>query len=223
MVSSALKTLDALCQQGVFAVIRTSTADDALWLAEVLHDAGLGVIEITWTVPEAATVLHTLAERHPTLLFGAGTILTQADADAARAAGACFMASPGTDTARIRWANTQDVLWLPGCLTPTEIMTATQSGAPAIKWFPASLGGPAALKMIRGPLGHIPMICTGGIHWQEAATYLQAGAAAVGLGGTLASDAEISARDAAPITRRVTDCLEAVRTVLAAKCPQVST
>ena len=136
---------------------------------------------------------------------GAGTVLALDDAVKARDAGAAFLVSPSLDRDLIEWATDNAMPFVPGGLTPSEIVSAWALGASAVKLFPASLGGPGYLKDIRGPLRDIPIIPTGGVSEANAADYLAAGAIAVGVGGWLTAHDDVD-----EIVRRANRLAESV-------------
>lgn len=99
----------------------------------------------------------------------------------------------------------------PGALSPSEVLRAHAAGARAVKVFPAgALGGPRYVRDLRGPLGHIPLIAVGGVGPHNAADYLRAGAAALGVGSTLVDPALVRAGDLAALTRRARLLVHAV-------------
>jgi 2-dehydro-3-deoxyphosphogluconate aldolase/(4S)-4-hydroxy-2-oxoglutarate aldolase len=131
------------------------------------------------------------------LLVGAGTVLDVEGASAAVDAGATFLVMPVTDVEVIRWAAEREVPVFPGALSPTEVLAAWRAGASAIKLFPASVGGPALLRELRGPFPDIPLMPTGGVTADNARALIDAGAVAVGVGSWLAGapdDATLRAR-----------------------------
>ncbi len=113
--------------------------------------------------------------------------------DAARRAvdaGARFLVSPHTDLAVVAWAVEHGIPVIPGAATPTEIVTAWDAGATAVKLFPASTLGPAFVREMRGPLPDIPFVATGGITLESAAALFAAGVTAIGIGGWLTGAGE---------------------------------
>lgn len=124
------------------------------------------------------------------LAIGAGTVLTVEAAQRAIDAGATFLVMPHLDTEIVRWAADRGVPALPGAATPTEALAGWRAGAAAIKVFPASVLGPGFVRELRGPLPEIPLVPTGGVTAGNAAAFIGAGAAAVGLGGWLLGDGE---------------------------------
>jgi len=173
----------AVVEARLIAVLRGLDPGRVGEVTRVLRSAGIGVFEITMDSPGAMTsIRESVAEG---VVTGAGTVMSVADAGAAVDAGARFLVSPHTDLGVIRWALGNGIPMVPGAFTATEVSTAWNAGAGAIKIFPASVGGPGLLKALRGPFGDLPLIPTGGITADNAASFLAAGALAVGVGGWL--------------------------------------
>ncbi len=172
---------------GLVPVLRATSAEEAMTLADAILAGGIDILEVTMTVPGAIRVIEQLADHHgDKLLLGAGTVL---DAETARnclLAGAQFIVSPALDLPTIELCRRYSVPVMPGALTPTEILTAWQAGADVVKVFPCSaLGGAKYLKALQGPLPQIQLIPTGGVSLSTAAEFLAAGAFALGVGGDL--------------------------------------
>lgn len=169
----------------VVAIIRESSQRAGTEAAERLVDAGLGVVEVAMTTPGALDCVEALRHDRDGAIVGAGTVLDAPTARLAILAGAQFLVSPGINPEVVALAHRYDVAVLPGAQTATEIVAAMTAGADAVKVFPASRVGPAGLADLRGPLPHVPFIPTGGIAVDDAASWLDAGAVAVGLGSSL--------------------------------------
>ncbi len=159
-------------------------------LATELADAGARIFEVTLDAPSGADDLAALrtvlADRADgPFLVGAGTVMTSAQLDAALDAGADFGVAPLLDPDLVRTAIDSGLPFIPGGLTPTEIGRAWSTGATFVKVFPASAVGPALIRELRGPMPGIELIPTGGIDGSNVAEYLEAGSAAVGIGGAI--------------------------------------
>ncbi len=177
---------DQLQQKRIIAVIRTQSPQLAITLAGVAADAGLRLIEITWNTTEVANVIAQLRQQLPHCQVGTGTVLTSAELTQAIACGSQFCFTPHVNLALIEQATQANIPMIPGALTPTEIITAWQAGASAVKVFPIqAVGGVDYLRALQGPLGTIPLIPTGGVTLENARSFLQSGAIAVGLSGQL--------------------------------------
>lgn len=168
----------------VVAVIRHDDPSEAERIADAAIGGGVSALEVTFTVPDAARVIRRLVARHPSLLIGAGTVLTPNDADVAADAGASFIVSPVLDEALLGHAHGLGLATVPGCFTPTEIARASRS-ADAVKIFPASSLSPSYVRAVREVLPDVALMPTGGIAAEEVGAWLDAGATAVGLAGAL--------------------------------------
>jgi 2-dehydro-3-deoxyphosphogluconate aldolase/(4S)-4-hydroxy-2-oxoglutarate aldolase len=194
----------------VVAILRGRRAEHLDAVLGVLVDAGIRSLEITMTTPDALLAVRRAAARFgPEVTIGAGTVRTTADLDAAIDAGAAFLVSPHTDPVLAARARELGVAYLPGALTPTEIVVAMTAGATAVKLFPARLGGPRYLRDIREPLPDIPIVPTGGVSAENVADWFAAGAVAVGVGGTLIGDA-LDGGDLAALRQRAETLMKAV-------------
>jgi 2-dehydro-3-deoxyphosphogluconate aldolase / (4S)-4-hydroxy-2-oxoglutarate aldolase len=178
--------LQQLQQHRAIAVIRSPELQMGAQMAQAAAKGGIGLIEVTWTSDRAADLIAQLRSELPACQIGAGTLLHQDQLKVAIAAGAQFLFSPHTDPTLIELAVKQGVPMIPGALSPTEIVTAWQSGASSVKVFPIQgVGGASYIQSLRGPLEQIPLIPTGGVTVDNAVGFLQAGAVAVGLSGDL--------------------------------------
>lgn len=179
-------TLDRLHEQGVIAVLRGPSPELTLKMVEALIEGGIRAIEITYTTPEADTVVEKLVGLHGgDLVVGMGTLRTPEHADRAKGAGAAFVVSPHLEENLAGAMNRTGLVTMFGALTPSEVVRAHALGSNVVKLFPGSLGGPGYLKALRGPLPDIPLMPTGGVSLDNVADWLQAGAFAVGAGSNL--------------------------------------
>jgi 2-dehydro-3-deoxyphosphogluconate aldolase/(4S)-4-hydroxy-2-oxoglutarate aldolase len=177
-------------EQRVIAIARGLTPETATRLAEALSRGGVGVLEVT--VEEEGGIPAIAELRGSELLVGAGTVTSLGLATAALEAGAGFLVSPHFDDRLIRWSHEADIPFIPGAFTPTEIHSAWEAGASAVKIFPASIGGPELISAVKGPMPQVALIPTGGIDGDNAAAYLAAGAVAVGVGGWLTGHSDMA-------------------------------
>lgn len=172
-------TLDAL-RAGLVAVIRTDDPQTALKAGLRAAGEGACAVEVTWTTPDAHTVVRELVAQG--VRCGAGTILDETDAAQAAEAGAEFLVAPVNPPFLVPFSLSAGLLPVPGAATPSEIWSASHSGAPMVKVFPAArLGGPAFLRDLLAPMPTLLLMCTGGITRDSADDYLRAGAYCVGL------------------------------------------
>jgi 2-dehydro-3-deoxyphosphogluconate aldolase/(4S)-4-hydroxy-2-oxoglutarate aldolase len=177
--------------QKCIAIIRGRTVAHFADTARTMVQSGIRLLEFPLTTAGVCDVLpHVVAEHRDTAYVGAGTVTTLERAQAAHEAGAQFLVTPNLDLAVVDYARKVALPIFVGALTPTEIHSAWQAGATAIKLFPASIGGPTYLEELRGgPFPDIPLIPTGGVDNTNAQAYLNAGALALGMGSALLGSA----------------------------------
>ena len=179
---------EAIRSHRLVAVLRRVEPRERLVaLVDELVDDGVRVVEITMDSPSAADDLAAVRERVAGrgVMVGAGTILGGTQLEDALTAGADFGVAPILDLGLLGGALAAGLPFVPGAMTPTEVATAWASGATFVKLFPASAVGPGMVRELRGPLPDVQVIATGGIDAANAAAFLEAGAAAVGIGGAL--------------------------------------
>jgi 2-dehydro-3-deoxyphosphogluconate aldolase / (4S)-4-hydroxy-2-oxoglutarate aldolase len=176
--------LSALEESRAFAVIRTDGAESAEAAGRACLRGGLRFLEITLTVPDALAVVAKLS-REEDAIVGVGSVTSREQVAASARAGARFSVSPHLDPDLIAEARARGLLASAGGVTPTEMMAAHRAGAEVVKIFPGSAFGPGYLKAIREPLPFLRLMPTGGVDEKNLSTWLDAGACAVGLGGSL--------------------------------------
>lgn len=180
---------------GIIPVVRAASGSEAVEVAEVIREGGIPILEITMTVPGAVGVINELSKRYADeVLVGAGTVLDPETARACIAAGAQFIVSPSLNIQTIDLCKAQRIAIFPGALTPTEVVTAWQAGADAVKVFPCSaVGGAKYLRALKAPLPEIKLVPTGGVSLTTAAEFIAAGAWALGVGADLVNTKAIKA------------------------------
>jgi len=181
------KVRDRIAEIGVVPVVRASSSREALIAAEAVCQGGIPIVEITMTVPGAVEVIRELSKSSGSeVLIGAGTVLDVETARRCLDAGAQFLVSPGLNLPTVEFAVREKVLIMAGALTPTEVITAWNAGSDFVKIFPCGqVGGAKYIKALKGPLPQIPLVPTGGVNLNTAAEFIEAGAAALGVGGEL--------------------------------------
>src|SRR3989337_3744490 len=179
--------LNKMIAEGLIPVIRVTSAQEAIDVADAIKEGGVTFIEITMSVQGAIDVIKELTKKYrDDIIMGAGTVLDPETGRAALLAGAQFIVTPTLNLDLIQLAHRYSAVVIPGDMTPTEILTACNAGADMVKVFPAAqLGGPEYLKAIRGPLPQILLVPTGGVNLQNAGAFIKAGATALGVGGEL--------------------------------------
>ena len=212
MPLSKAEVLGRIRGLGLVPVLRAESEDGALALAEAIAAGGVDALEITMTVPGAVRVMARLAKERPDILVGAGTVLDPETARICMLEGAQFIVSPALNVRTVELCNRYSVAVLPGALTPTEVVTAWQAGADAIKVFPANaMGGAKYLRSLKAPLPQIELVPTGGISHATAREFLEAGAMALGIGADLVDPGAMAAGEVHKITASARQYLAIVR------------
>lgn len=200
---------------GLIPVLRARNAAQAHAVVKAMIAGGVTVVEVTMTVPGALDVLKELkSEYGAKLLLGSGTVTTAQEAEATIEAGAEFVVSPSFHPEVVAKTRALGKLSIPGALTPTEVITASWAGADYVKIFPCSaVGGASYLKSLLAPFPHLKLIPTGGVTLETAASFLQAGARALGVGSDLVNLAAIDAGTPEKITAAARAYLQVVADV----------
>jgi len=182
-----VKTIDKLLSEKMMTLVRSKSQSEGQAMADALVEAGVKVIEITLTTPGALKIIEKLL-KNKDLLVGAGTVRTVKDVKKVEDVGASFIVSPDTNEDVIKATKKLKLVSMPGVSTPTEVAIAEESGADILKLFPATILGPAHLKMIREPFPNNRWCPTAGITLESIPKWFEAGADLVGLGGPLTKD-----------------------------------
>ncbi len=184
------RDLQKIADEGLIAVIRARSTDEALQLADALGKGGIQLIEVTFTVPGALDAIKALkAANNHDRLVGAGTVLDSETARMAILAGADFIVSPCLDEETVRLCNRYQKVVMPGAMTLKEAVAGLEAGADIIKLFPGDVLGPQAVQSFRGPLPQAPFLPTGGVNLDNLEAWFAAGVVGVGVGGELTKEA----------------------------------
>lgn len=206
------KDLARIQSTGIVAVIRAPSGELLADVAEALVAGGVEVMEITFTVPQAHRVLEQVAKQLGSkILLGAGTVLDPETARIAMLSGAEFIVSPTTNLEVIRLCRRYDKLVMPGAFTPTEVLTAWEAGADIVKVFPSDFTGAPYLKVLKAPLPQVRLMPTGGVTLQTAPAFLEAGAYALGVGGSLVEAKALASGDMKRVETQARQFIEVVR------------
>jgi 2-dehydro-3-deoxyphosphogluconate aldolase/(4S)-4-hydroxy-2-oxoglutarate aldolase len=207
-----VQKLDVIRETGVIAIMRAQSSGQLITAAEAIQQGGVRVIEVTMTTPGALDVIAQAVQKFgDDVLFGAGSVLDAETARAAILAGAGFIVSPTLKIELIALARRYSVPVLPGCYTPTEMLTAWEAGADMVKLFPASVGGPDLVHALLAPLPQLEIVPVGGVDLNTAADFIRKGAAALGVGSSLINQKLLDAGDMAELTRRAARFIEEVK------------
>lgn len=207
------EVMGQIADVGVIPVVRAASAEEALEVVEAIREGGINILEITMTVPGALRVIEELSNRFGhEVLVGAGTVLDAETARACSLAGARFVVSPALNLGTVEMCLRHGVPVFPGALTPTEVITAWQAGADAVKIFPCSaMGGAKYLKALKAPLPEVQLIPTGGVSLETAGELIAAGAFALGVGADLVDTKAISQGKRVKVIKAAESYVAAVR------------
>jgi 2-dehydro-3-deoxyphosphogluconate aldolase/(4S)-4-hydroxy-2-oxoglutarate aldolase len=182
-------------QIGIVPGVRVAEKELALFAAESLYEAGIPIVEITMTVPDAISVISQITRAYPNCIVGGGTVLDAETAERCIDAGARFVTGPGLIMEVLEFTLSRNTVAIPGAMTPTEVIAAWKAGADMVKIFPcAPLGGDAYIRALKVPLPQIPLIASGGVTQLTARDFIYAGAAALGIRSELTPRAALQTR-----------------------------
>jgi len=211
------RIIERLLNAGVVAVIRADSSAQLMDVARALEAGGVTAMEITMTTPNAIETIQTVTrELGDRVLMGVGTVLDTETCRAALLAGAQFVVTPVMRPEVIALCNRYSKPIICGAYTPTEALTAHESGADFIKIFPADGLGPSYIRALRAPLPQLEIIPTGGVSVETAGDFIRAGCAAVAAGGSLVSKEVLKSGDWAALTATARAMVAAVADARAA-------
>jgi len=182
--------LEFLVQCGVIAIIRADSSTQLVSAVGAIKKGGVKVIEVTMTTPSALEIVREVSGNFKDeVLIGVGSVLDSETARAAILSGAEFIVSPALNVELIKMCARYSKIVIPGALTPTEVITAWESGADLVKIFPVgSVGGPKYIKALKAPLPQVALVPTGGVSLENAGEFIRAGASAIAVGSNLVSN-----------------------------------
>ena len=208
-----MSAVDRLLKSRLIGIVRLDGLEVALACARCAIEAGLEVIEVTFTMPGAARAIERLRREHPAALIGAGTVRSGSELEDAAAAGAQFLVAPGLNPELVEAARRRGLPMLPGVFTASEVDAALRCGVEVLKLFPAEPLGPTYMASLLQPFPSARFVPTGGVSAANAAAYLKAGAVAVAMGSSLFPAGRIMSDGPGVVTPLVAEALAAVRTV----------
>jgi 2-dehydro-3-deoxyphosphogluconate aldolase/(4S)-4-hydroxy-2-oxoglutarate aldolase len=196
---------------GIVPVVKIDDEKKAVPLARALCAGGLPLAEITFRTAQAEEAIRRIAEEVPEILVGAGTVLSPAQVDTAKAAGAKFIVSPGLNPKVVMHCQNENIPVFPGCCTPSDIERALELGLSCVKFFPAEqMGGIATIKAMAAPYGDVMFLPTGGINQKNLGDYLSFGRVIACGGSWMADFALIEKGDFAAIEELTRGAVNAV-------------
>jgi 2-dehydro-3-deoxyphosphogluconate aldolase/(4S)-4-hydroxy-2-oxoglutarate aldolase len=181
------ETLNKLADAKIIAIIRVADEGQAQKAMAALLEGGLNCVELTFTTPFAHRIIEKLSKAYADteLLLGAGSVLDAETARIAILSGAKYLLTPTLNAAVIRLANRYGIPVMPGVSTPTEALAALEAGADVVKLFPAGQFKPSVIRDFKAPLPALEIAPTGGVSVKNINEWLDAGAFACGVGGSL--------------------------------------
>lgn len=177
---------------GLVAVVRAETKEQAFKIVDACIKGGVCAIEITYTVPGATEILKELNSKYSSdkIILGAGTVMDTETARVAILAGACYIVTPYLNKEVVYLCNRYKVLCMPGAMTIKEVVECLEIGADIIKVFPGEVLGAKFIKAVRGPMPYVSLMPTGGVDLDNISEWIESGAVAVGVGGSLTRGAK---------------------------------
>ena len=202
----------ALVDSGVTAVLRGIPEEKMVDVATAVHEGGVRALELTADAKRCSDMIAAVdRELEGTdAVIGAGTVMDAAAARNVIEAGAEFVLAPNLNPRVVDVCNREGVVCVPGVMTPTEAAEAMEAGADVLKMFPAKTVGPSHIGALKGPLGDVPIMPTGGVSKGNVADYFDAGAVAVGAGSALVDYEAIENDDMARVRKSAAAFVEAV-------------
>lgn len=177
--------LEEVKAQGVVAVIRAKDHEEALGYIEACLGGGLLALELTYTIPNVCELIKYVSKKYEQAIVGVGSVLNRKMAIDAIEAGAKYVVSPGFSNEVNTACAEFETLYLPGCMTVTEVMTALEKGNKMVKLFPGEAFGPKYVKAVKAPIPHVEVMPTGGVSIDNVEEWFKMGVSCVGVGSSL--------------------------------------
>ena len=213
------RAIDAILQQGMLPLYFNADEQVSIEILRSIYKAGVKAVEYTNRSEAALHNFKKLVEVRNSemsdMLLGVGTIKNLTQAEDYIAAGADFMVSPGYVKEVADKANSINMLYAPGCMTPTEIIAAENNGITFIKLFPGNMLGPEFLSSIKEIFPKLLFMPTGGVDTtkENIEGWFKAGVCAVGMGSKLISKKLMEARDYATIESSTKEVLSLIQSI----------
>lgn len=212
-MKSHFEILNQLLDEKVVAIVRLDSGEKLVKVAEALKAGGISAIEFTVSTPGAIDMIKEASAKFGgEVLMGAGTVLDPETARMAILAGAEFIVTPSINLDTLAVCKRYGKPTVAGAMTPSEMLTVWEAGADLVKVFPASMvGGASYIKAVLAPLPQLRLVPVGGVSAENAAQFIEAGAAAVAVGGNLVNKKAVADGDWAAITAEAQRLVAAVR------------
>ncbi|MBE7034170.1 MAG: bifunctional 4-hydroxy-2-oxoglutarate aldolase/2-dehydro-3-deoxy-phosphogluconate aldolase [Ruminococcaceae bacterium] len=201
-------TIEQIEKNKVIVIVRGVEKEKLIPMCQAIYDGGLRLIECTYDASgkisdeEIAGNIKMLAEHFEgKMIVGAGTVLTEKQVELTKKAGGKFIISPDTNPDIIKKTKEEELVSIPGALTPSEITQANRSGADFVKIFPMDMMGVKYIKDLKAPLSHVKLLAVGGVTADNMKDYLDAGASGIGIGSGVVNKKLISENNFEEITK----------------------
>ncbi|ASP28335.1 2-dehydro-3-deoxyphosphogluconate aldolase / (4S)-4-hydroxy-2-oxoglutarate aldolase [Spiroplasma corruscae] len=189
-MSNIKKHIEEFKKYRISTIVRTDSYNNAYRIVKASHEAGIKFIELTLTIPDAYKLIKTCREDFPDLFIGAGTVLTLEEAKKAVENKAQYLVSPVSNIEILKWSNDNDILFVAGALTPTEMYNLHINGAKLIKFFPATSMPMNYIQLIHNPHPNFELLATGGIDYENVDKFIKAGCIGCGVTADLGGASE---------------------------------
>lgn len=176
--------LNIIKNEGIVAVIRAKDHDEAKGYINACVNGGIRAVELTYSIPNVVGLINELKDDE-NLILGVGSVLNGQMAKDAILAGAKYVVSPGYNEEVNKVCKELNTLYLPGCMTVTEIMNALDKGNKMVKLFPGDVFGPKYVKAVKAPIPHVEIMPTGGVSIDNVEKWFEMGVSCVGVGSSL--------------------------------------
>lgn len=177
--------LDEIIKNKLVAVVRGKDKNEAQEIISAGIEGGLKLIEVTYTNKDAAEIIQFFSTSNEEVIVGAGSVVSLEIAVSAVESGAQFIVGPNYDEQINEYCKQKKVIYIPGCVTPTEIRNAVNAGVEMIKLFPGDLVGPKYVKAIKAPMPDVRIMVTGGVNLNNLQEWFDVGVESAGLGSVL--------------------------------------
>jgi len=201
-------TIEQIEKNKVIVIVRGVEKEKLIPMCQAIYDGGLRLIECTYDASgkisdeEIADNIKMLADHFQgKMIVGAGTVLTEKQVDLTKKAGGKFIISPDTNPDIIKKTKEEELVSIPGALTPSEITLSNRSGADFVKIFPMDMMGVKYIKDLKAPLSHVKLLAVGGVTADNMKDYLVAGASGIGIGSGVVNKKLISENNFEEITK----------------------
>jgi 2-dehydro-3-deoxyphosphogluconate aldolase/(4S)-4-hydroxy-2-oxoglutarate aldolase len=211
------KVVKAIIDQGFLPLFFHPDENTSIEVVRVLYDSGIRIVEYTNRGKQALRNFKSLSKarqsQFPDLTLGLGTVLDSKTGAKAIQYGADFLVSPGYSKELSRYAANKDILWIPGCMSPTELIQVQSDNLTLIKLFPAGSLGPSFLKSAREVFPDLTFMPTGGIDINDIKSWFDAGASAIGIGNSLISRNSMDNKDFESVRLKINSLIKQIAAI----------